>query len=264
MDSEFLKRQVQQYWDEQPCDTQGVLFPEGSLEFFEKIEDERYKGQAFIHSFAQFTRWYGKKVLEIGCGCGTDLLQFARAGAEVYGIDLSKHSVELARKRFNLYGLKAEVNDGDGENLPFHAEQFDLVYSWGVLHHTPNPPKAVMEIYRVLKRGGLIKAMVYRRFSGMGLRLYLQYGLLKGKPFASLSELLSKHQESPGTKAFTIKEVKELFSPFSNLKVQPIVLPLYIEALQRIVRLHWLASLYPNILASWIAVEGQKPFQEEK
>lgn len=260
MDDQFLKRQVQQYWNCQPCDTQGIPFQEGSLEFFDKIEDERYKGQGFIHSFAQFTRWHGKKVLEVGCGCGTDLLQFARAGAEVYGIDLSKHSVELTRKRLNLYGLKADVNEGDGENLPFQTEQFDLVYSWGVLHHSPNPPKAINEIYRVLKKGGVLKAMVYRRFSGMGIRLYLQYGLLKGKPFASLSELLSKHQESPGTKAYTIKEVKRIFSPFSGLKVQPIVLPLHKEALKKMVRVQWLANIYPNILASWIVVEGQKPF----
>jgi len=259
MESELSKRHVQEHWDGLPCDTHtGKPFSEGSFEFFEKIEQSRYAGQAFIHSFAQFTRWHGKKVLEVGCGCGTDLLQFARAGAEIYGIDLSQQSIELTKKRLSLYGVQAEATQADGENLPFPSEQFDLVYSWGVLHHTPNPPKAVKEIYRVLKPGGFIKAMVYRRYSGMVLRLYLKYRLLRGKPFTSLTEVTSKHLESPGTKAYTLKEVRNLFLPFSTLKVQPILLPWEIERAKDIVRIPWLVNFYPNKLASWIAVEGQK------
>lgn len=129
---EAAKRQVQEYWDQEPCDTwYGRPFPEGSLEFFEQMEENRYRGQGFIHSFAQFTRWHGRKVLEVGCGCGTDLLQFARAGAQVHGIDLSEHSVELTRKRLRLYGLHAEVAHGDAESLPFPADYFDLVILLG-------------------------------------------------------------------------------------------------------------------------------------
>ena len=113
----YSKRQVQKYWDEQPCDTPaGKPFLEGSFEFFENIEENRYRDQAFIHSFVQFTRWHGKRVLEVGCGCGTDLLQFARAGAEVYGIDLSQNSVELTKRRLSLYRLQAKVAQGDAEN----------------------------------------------------------------------------------------------------------------------------------------------------
>ena len=251
------KKTVQKYWDEQPCDTPyGMPFSEGSLEFFENMEKNRYEGQAFIHSFAQFTRWHGKKVLEAGCGCGTDLLQFARAGAEVYATDLSWHSIGLTKKRLSLYGLQAEVIQGDNENLPFSSNQFDLVYCWGVLHHTPLPRTALEEIYRVLKPGGFIKAMVYHRISMLGLESYLKQGLFKGRPFISLAEAISEGQENPGTKAFTIKEIRNLFSPFSNLKIQPILL--HEVSLLKGLSVSWLMKFYPAKLASWIAVEGQK------
>ena len=252
------KRQVQEYWNEEPCNTrEGKPFPEGSLEFFERIEDSRYEDQSFIHSFVQFTRWRGKKVLEVGCGCGTDFIQFARAQARAYGIDMSQHSVELTKKRLHLYGLEAEVVVGDSENLPFLVEQFDLVYSWGVLHHTPDISRAIKEIYRVLKPGGYLKAMVYRRFSTMGWAVYLKYGFLKGKPFISLSKAMSEFLESPGTQAFSTKEVKNLFSLFSNLKFQPLLIP---EAMGlKGTPFLPLLRFYPSGLASWIAIEGQKP-----
>lgn len=254
---EFGKKQVQKYWDGEPCNTRaGEPFPEGSLEFFEKIEDSRYKDQSFIHSFVQFTRWRGKKVLEVGCGCGTDFIQFARAQAEAYGIDMSQHSVELTKERLQRYKLIGEVMVGDGENLPFLSEQFDLVYSWGVLHHTPDTSRAIKEIYRVLKPGGYVKAMVYHRFSTMCWVAYLKYGLLRGKPFTSLSKVMSEFVESPGTKAFSRGEVKSLFSLFSDLKIQPILLP-EASGLNGTPFLS-LLKFYPSGLASWIAVEGQK------
>jgi len=255
---QFGKKQVQEYWDGEPCNTRaGKPSPEGSLEFFERIEDSRYEDQSFIHAFVQFTRWREKKVLEVGCGCGTDFIQFVRAQARAYGIDMSQHSVELTKKRLHHYGLDAEVIVGDGENLPFTSEQFDLVYSWGVLHHTPDTGRAIKEIYRVLKPGGYIKAMVYHRFSTMGWVAYLKYGLLRGKPFTSLSKAMSEFVESPGTKAFSMKEVKSLFALFSNLKIQPLLIP-EASGLKGTPFLP-LLKFYPAGLASWIAVEGQKP-----
>jgi len=252
------KRQVQEYWNEEPCNTrQGKPFSEGSVEFFERIEDSRYEDQSFIHSFVQFTKWRGKNVLEVGCGCGTDFIQFARAQARAYGIDMSQHSVALTKQRLHLYDLEGEAVVGDSENLPFPSEQFDLVYSWGVLHHTPDTGRAVKEIYRVLKPGGYIKAMVYRRFSTMGWAVYLKYGLLKGKPFTSLSKAMSEHLESPGTQAYNMKEVRNLFSVFPKLKLQSLPIP---EAMGlKGTPFLPLLKFYPSGLASWITVEGQKP-----
>ena len=252
-----LKSRVQNYWDEQPAESVGIGFPEGSLEFFEEMEERRYQGQAFIHSLAQFTRWQGKKVLEVGCGCGTDLLQFARAGAEVYGIDLSQHSVELTKRRLELYGLRDEVTQGDSEDLPFPDNYFDLVYSWGVIHHAPHPSKVVAEIYRVLKPGGCIKAMVYHRYSPVWLRQWLKHALLKGRIFTSLSRVISEHVESPGTRAMTMKQIKALFQPFSQLKFQPTPC-CEIAFLKKYRAFSWFTNLYPHKFSAWMAVEGRK------
>lgn len=116
----------------------------------------------------------------------------------------------------------------------------------------------------MLKPGGALKVMVYHRRSLRSLQLYLRYGLLRGRPFVSLSRLISQHQENPGTKAYTIKEVRELFSAFSPLRIEPIVLPVHIEALRQIVRVPWLANLYPRSLASWLTVEGEKDLLGER
>ena len=256
------KNQVQAYWDEQPAESAGIGFPEGSLEFFEEMEERRYRDSAFIHSLAQFTRWRGKKVLEVGCGCGTDLLQFACAGAEVHGIDLSEHSIELTKKHLELYGLQAEVAQGDGEDLPFPDNYFDLVYSWGVIHHAPHPSKVVAEIYRVLKPGGYLKAMVYYRYSPVWLWMWLKYALLKGRIFTSLSRVISEYQESPGTKAVTMKQIKALFQPFSNLKFEPTPI-CEIAFLKKHRALSWITNLYPHKFSAWMAVNGRKPVGKE-
>ncbi len=251
------KELVQAYWDEQPCDSTELSFPEGSLEFFEEMEERRYRSQAFIHAFAQFTRWRGKKILEVGCGSGTDLLQFARAGAEVHAVDLSQHSVELTRKRLELYGLTAEVKPVDGLELPFESDYFDLVYCWGVIHHAPHPSKVVAEIYRVLKPGGYLKAMVYYRNSPIWLWMWFKHALLRGRIFTSLSRVISEHMESPGTRAFTMRQIKQLFAQFSQLKFQPT--PCCEIAFLRSQRaLSWLANLYPHKFSAWMAVEGRK------
>jgi ubiquinone/menaquinone biosynthesis C-methylase UbiE len=223
MSQDKTKESVKAYWDNEPCGTNRATFTEGSLEYFEEIENYRYRVESCIHSFAQFTRWRGKKILEVGCGAGTDLLQFARAGAEVCAVDLSPHSAALARRRLILYGLKSDIREADAEHLPFPDGYFDLVYSWGVIHHTPDTAAAVKEIFRVLKPGGQIRIMIYNRYSWLGLKIYLRWGLLTGKVFAPLSQLIAEHLESPGTKAYTAKESRKLFSLFSELKIQPVL-----------------------------------------
>ncbi|MEX2116102.1 MAG: class I SAM-dependent methyltransferase, partial [Bacteroidota bacterium] len=134
----LLKREVQAYWDAHPCGTQFTDLEWGSREFFEQVETFRYTLQPFMDRIMRFKEYKGKRLLEIGCGLGTDLLQFARAGAHVTGIDLTPASIDLARKRFSLYGIPADLQVADAENLPFPDESFDVVYSFGVLHHTPD------------------------------------------------------------------------------------------------------------------------------
>ncbi|MFB0527089.1 MAG: class I SAM-dependent methyltransferase [bacterium] len=257
--NEFFKEKVRKYWNNQPCGTEGTHFPEGSLDFFEEVENYRHTMESVIHSFVQFTRWHGKKVLEVGCGLGTDLLQFARAGAKVYGIDLSSHSIELAKRRFHLYGFSGEIKVADAENLSFVSDQFDLVYSWGVLHHTPDVPKAIGEIYRVLKAGGSIKIMLYHRVSWYALKMYFEYGFFKEKPFTSVSKILSEHRESPGTKGYTVNETKEMFSRFSDLEVHPILTPYETrKKLWGIFPMYGLINLCGDRLGWFMLISGHK------
>src|SRR6266571_369414 len=158
-----LKSEVKSFWNRKSCDTQHAHSEKFSREYFEQIEQWRYLDQPFIHSFAQFTRYHGKRVLEVGFGAGTDFIQWLRAGALASGVDLTEEALDNLIHRIRIYGLpKPEsVQVADAENLPFPSDSFDLGYSWGVLHHTPNPEKALAELVRVVRPGGEIKIMLY-------------------------------------------------------------------------------------------------------
>ncbi|MCK5632375.1 class I SAM-dependent methyltransferase, partial [bacterium] len=151
------------------------------------------------------------KVLEVGVGAGTDFLQWVRAGANAYGVDLTQEAIENVTERLNLYGLQArQIQVADSENLPYQDNFFDCVYSWGVIHHSPDMPRCLQEIIRVTKPGGSIKVMVYNRRSLFAFYRYILAGLCKGKPFRTFSDVLFHDQESIGTKAYTFKEIKKI------------------------------------------------------
>jgi SAM-dependent methyltransferase len=160
-----LKERVRAFWQEHPCGTKFSDAPEGSRRFFELVEQHRYQKEWHIPTAADFQSSTGKRVLEIGCGLGTDGAQFAQAGADYTGVDLTEAAVELARKRFELFGLPGKLRTADAEQLDFPDESFDVVYSHGVLHHTPDITAAVREIHRVLRPGGKAKVMLYHRDS---------------------------------------------------------------------------------------------------
>ncbi len=160
-----LKERVRAFWQANPC---GVKFAEaapGTRHFYELVEAHRYTSEWHIPIAAGFENSRGLKVLEIGCGLGTDGAQFAEAGADYTGVDLTDAAVELARKRFELFDLPGKFQTADAESLDFGDESFDLVYSHGVLHHTPDTGKAMQEIHRVLRPGGRAIVMLYHRDS---------------------------------------------------------------------------------------------------
>ena len=153
------------FWQANPC---GVKFADaepGTRLFYERVEEHRYSTEWHIPEAADFQGARGKRVLEIGCGLGTDGAQFARAGALYTGVDLTEAAVELARRRFELFGLKGDFRTADAEKLDFMDASFDMVYSHGVLHHTPETGQAIREIHRVLKPGGRAVVMLYHRDS---------------------------------------------------------------------------------------------------
>ena len=210
---EQLKSEVARYWNQASCGTDHIQEEKFSKEYFEKIEAHRYAVEPEIFSFAQFTRFAGAKVLEVGIGAGTDFLQWTRAGALTYGIDLTEEALENVRHRLEIYGLKAqEIRVADAENLPFADNSFDLVYSWGVIHHSPNTKKCLEEIIRVVKPGGSVKIMIYNRRSLVVFYRYLKTALFKGKPFRSFSDVLFYDMESLGTKGYTMKEARNLLT----------------------------------------------------
>jgi SAM-dependent methyltransferase len=226
--AEQLKSEVKAYWNRQSCETDQARSDKFSHEYFEEVERFRYGSQPFIHSFAQFTRYHGKRVLEVGFGAGTDFIQWLRAGAVASGIDLTEEALGNLSHRVEAYGLpKPErIQVGDAENLPFESGVFDLGYSYGVLHHTPNTEKAISELVRVVRPGGEIKIMLYNRHSLNTLNLWVQFALLKGRPWKSFRWVLWNHQESICTKAYTCAEVRRILSSMglTNIQVKPVAM----------------------------------------
>ena len=159
--------QVQQFWDARPCNVRHSDHPVGSREYFDQVELRKFQAEPHILNFSEFSQWRNQDVLEIGCGIGTAAVNFARFGARYTGVDLSERSLELSRQRFEVYGLRGDFYHGNVEELTewLPARQYDLVYTWGVVHHTPNPHKALEQIRRILRPGGMLKIMVYARNS---------------------------------------------------------------------------------------------------
>jgi ubiquinone/menaquinone biosynthesis C-methylase UbiE len=223
--SETLKEAVRSHWEADPCGAKLATAPPGTPEFYAEVERTRYALEPFIHEFAEFGAWAGRDVLEIGIGLGTDFVQFVRGGANARGVDLTAAAVDLVRRRLGQEGLDAEVSTADAESLPFADASFDLVYSWGVLHHTPNTERAIGEVRRVLREGGEARLMLYSRRSWVALGAWLRYGIARAKPWLSFTDVLAAHMESPGTKAYTDAELRAMFREFSNVTLQRFVTP---------------------------------------
>lgn len=154
------------YWNNQPCNIKHSDHPVGTLEYFEAVREKRYRAEPHILDFANFHRWRGKRVLEIGCGIGTDAVEYARHGAIYTGVDISNESIELARKRFAAYNLPGTFLhlDAASEDLS-SLGKFDMVYSFGVIHHYPDMNAILDRIHSVLNLGGEFKFMVYAKNS---------------------------------------------------------------------------------------------------
>jgi ubiquinone/menaquinone biosynthesis C-methylase UbiE len=160
-----LKERVRAFWQENPCGTKFADAERGSRRFYELVEEHRYQKEWHIPLAAGFADSTNLSVLEVGCGLGTDGAQFAKAGAKYTGVDLTDAAVNLAKQRFDLFQLPGTFRIADAEHLDFPDNSFDIVYSHGVLHHTPDTTAAVREIHRVLRPGGKAIVMLYHRDS---------------------------------------------------------------------------------------------------
>jgi ubiquinone/menaquinone biosynthesis C-methylase UbiE len=156
-------------------------------------------------------------VLEIGVGMGADYLEWLKAGAYPTGVELSAASIDRARRRCELAGYTPALRVADGENLPFPDNSFDVVYSYGVMHHSPDTVQCIREAWRVLKPGGEARIMLYHHPSITGAMLWLRYGSWRGK---SMRRSVFDHLESPGTKTYTQGEARALMSRFRDVAMR--------------------------------------------
>ncbi len=257
LNSRSLMEDVQAYWEQVPCGTDAYIVGRAeplSREWFEAVEEHRYTVEPFIHSVAQFTRYRGKRVLEIGVGAGTDHLQWARAGADLYGVDLTDAGIHITRKRLESYGLTSNLQRMSAESLSFEDGFFDVVYSWGVIHHSEYPERVIAEILRVLKPGtGEFVGMLYQRPSLTTLRVWMKHALLKGQPWRSLHEVLFQHVESLGTKAYTVSEVREMLAGFRKVNVTPILTVGDTHNLPR-----WITALLPVTWGWFLGIRAKR------
>jgi SAM-dependent methyltransferase len=225
------KVRAREQWGQDPCGAEYEREHElGTREFFDSVERYRYEQYApWMPRVMGFDQFRGARLLEIGCGMGTDLLQFARGGARCVGIDLTPRSVEITRHRFALYGVDGAFMLADGERLPFASESFAVVYSNGVLHHTPDTAGAIREVHRVLRPGGVAKVMLYHRNSlNYWVEIFLRRGLLGGEFLRgrSAEEIMSRviefsdHGARPLVKVYSRKEARALFAQFSDVVVE--------------------------------------------
>jgi ubiquinone/menaquinone biosynthesis C-methylase UbiE len=208
MASAHTLEDVRRYWNEYVNDIEVTDLPVGSVEFFEALEKYRYDKIDYLREYVDFPRYRGKKVLEIGCGAGVDLLQFARAGAEVAARDLTENAVFLASKNLNREGYSGDIRQGNAEALDFSDETFDVVYSHGVLHHTVDTEKAIAEVHRVLKPGGEAIIMLYNRVSWFNFVAWL-----------SGTNVEHKDQDAPIIRKYTTSECRSLFSRFGSVSI---------------------------------------------
>ncbi len=216
------KKAVQAFWDRASCGEELYL-REPTREGYSAQAQQRYALEPYIERFAAFAASRGRRVLEIGVGLGADHQMFSAAGAELYGIDLTPRAVEHVKRRLETFDLSSLLLVGDAEKLSFPDRSFDMVYSWGVLHHSPDTPKAVSEVWRVLRPGGSARVMIYHKWSMVGYMLWIRYALLRLRPWLTLDHVYAHFLESPGTKAYTVAQARRMFSAFGKVDIEVVL-----------------------------------------
>ena len=203
---------IRTYWEAHIHDSAVSTHGPGSGEFFRDLDAYRFEKLNYLEGVLTPARFNGKRVLEVGCGIGTDLVRIARAGASVTGIDLATTSIELAKQNFAVHGLLANLCVMNGERLEFADDTFDVTYAHGVLQYTASAPTMVAELHRVLRPGGDLIAMVYNRYSWLN----------------GLSKVMSvelEHEGAPVLNKYSIGEARRLFSEFAEVRIVPERLP---------------------------------------
>jgi SAM-dependent methyltransferase len=199
---------VRAYWNEHIHDLEIARHPVGTQEFFDELEAYRFEKLAYLPRVVDFAAYRGKRLLEVGCGVGLDLVRFAQHGARVTGIDLAEVSIKLAKKNLALHGVTGDLQIMDGEHLQFEDECFDVAYAHGVLQYTAEAERMIQEIRRVLRPGGQAILMVYNRYSWLKL-------------LAGISGVKLEHEDAPVLNTYSILGFRKMLTGFSNVEIIP-------------------------------------------
>jgi SAM-dependent methyltransferase len=199
---------IRAYWNEHIHDLEIARHPVGSQEFFEELAAYRFEKLAYLPRVVDFAGYRGKRLLEVGCGVGLDLVRFAQHGAVVTGVDLAEVSIQLAKKNFAFHGATGDLQIMDGEHLEFDNDTFDVVYAHGVLQYTADAERMIQELHRTLKRGGQAILMVYNRYSWLKL-LSILFGVKL------------EHEDAPVLNTYSIGGFRTMLSSFSQVEIIP-------------------------------------------
>ena len=201
--------EIQRYWNQRIHDLEMTDQPVGTRAFFDELDEYRFDKLRYLPQVVNFGGFQGKRLLEVGCGIGTDLTRFARGGARVSGVDLSETAIALARQTLAWHDVAAEeLRVANGEALPYPDASFDVVYGHGVIQYTDDPARLIREAHRVLKPGGTGIFMVYNRISWLNA-------------LSKVMKVALEHEDAPVLRKFSIGEYRALLAPFADVRLVP-------------------------------------------
>ena len=249
---------VEKFWNERPCNIRRSAAPVGSPQFFRDTEVRKFLSEPHIPGFAEYEKWAGKYVLEVGCGIGIDTVNFARAGANVTAVDLSEKSLELAKKRADLANVPLTLIQANAEEpLPVPDPAYHLIYAFGSIHHSLHPEAILREMLRHSGSGTTLKLMVYNKWSWKSLWVLLKYGKCK---FWKFSELIARYSEAqtgcPVTHVYSRRSIKKLVES-AGFRVTKVsvdhIFPYEIEAYKQYrYERTWYWKLVPAPIFRWL------------
>jgi SAM-dependent methyltransferase len=197
---------VRDYWNLHIHDLDISAQTPGTPGFFADLDQYHFEKLHHLLRLVDFNAYRGKRVLDVGCGAGTDLMRFAKRGAIVTGVDVSGSAIALARANFAQQGLSADLREADGEHLPFEDDTFDLVFAHGVVQYTPDGRAIVEECRRVTRTGGQAVFQVYNRVSWLNA-------------LSKIMKVPLEHEDAPVLRKYSASEFRNLLSGFREVRI---------------------------------------------
>tara|TARA_Y100001973_G_scaffold99446_1_gene158689 strand:+ start:705 stop:1478 length:774 start_codon:yes stop_codon:yes gene_type:complete len=231
---------VKKFWNDRPCNIRHSSKELGSIEYFDEVSKKKFHVEPHILDFTTFPKWKGKKVLEIGCGLATVGINFALSGSDYTGVELSDESLALAKQRFNVYEMDGRFYSGNAEQLSSFVpvEKYDLIYSFGVIHHSPHPERIISEIKNYMDKGSVLKIMLYAKDSWKNYMI--ESGL--DQPEAQYG--------CPIANTYTRNEVIDLLEGYDIISIeQDHIFPYQIEPYKKgeYIKQPWFESMSPKM-----------------